>query len=34
LKVVAAGFDNFSFDLIYANPGQTLEELANDLTRR
>src|SRR6185503_3200202 len=26
-----AGFDNFSFDLIYANPGQTLEELANDL---
>jgi oxygen-independent coproporphyrinogen-3 oxidase len=32
LKVVKqAGFDNFSFDLIYANPGQTLEELANDL---
>lgn len=26
-----AGFDNFNFDLIYANPGQTLEELANDL---
>jgi len=32
LKVVKqAGFENFSFDLIYANPGQTLEELANDL---
>jgi putative oxygen-independent coproporphyrinogen III oxidase len=32
LKVVKkSGFDNFSFDLIYANPGQTLEELANDL---
>ena len=32
LKVVKqAGFDNFSFDLIYANPGQTLAELANDL---
>ena len=26
-----AGFDNFSFDLIYANPGQTLNELAADL---
>jgi oxygen-independent coproporphyrinogen III oxidase len=32
LKIVKqAGFDNFSFDLIYANPGQTLAELANDL---
>ncbi len=32
LKVVKkSGFENFSFDLIYANPGQTLEELANDL---
>src|SRR5262245_21017016 len=32
LKIVRqAGFDNFSFDLIYANPGQTLEELAADL---
>ncbi|HWO42854.1 MAG TPA: radical SAM family heme chaperone HemW [Candidatus Eisenbacteria bacterium] len=27
----SAGFDNFSLDLIYANPGQTLEELAADL---
>jgi oxygen-independent coproporphyrinogen-3 oxidase len=26
-----AGFDNFSFDLIYANPGQTLQELRADL---
>jgi oxygen-independent coproporphyrinogen-3 oxidase len=26
-----AGFNNFSFDLIYANPGQTLKELADDL---
>jgi oxygen-independent coproporphyrinogen III oxidase len=26
-----AGFDNFSLDLIYANPGQTLEELEADL---
>jgi len=26
-----AGFDNFSFDLIYANPGQSLNELAADL---
>jgi putative oxygen-independent coproporphyrinogen III oxidase len=26
-----AGFDNFSLDLIYANTGQTLEELAADL---
>jgi len=26
-----AGFDNFSLDLIYANPTQTLTELANDL---
>ena len=25
------GFDNFSFDLIYANPGQTLTELEADL---
>ena len=29
--VKQAGFDNFSFDLIYANPGQTLQELENDL---
>ena len=26
-----AGFDNFSFDLIYANPGQTLAELKDDI---
>jgi oxygen-independent coproporphyrinogen-3 oxidase len=26
-----AGFDNFSFDLIYANPGQTPTELKDDL---
>ena len=26
-----AGFDNFSLDLIYANPGQSLEELEADL---
>jgi len=26
-----AGFDNFSFDLIYAHPGQTLKELETDL---
>ena len=26
-----AGFDNFSFDLIFANPSQTLAELAADL---
>lgn len=32
LRVVKqAGFDNFSFDLIYASPGQTLAELASDL---
>jgi putative oxygen-independent coproporphyrinogen III oxidase len=32
LQVVhRAGFDNFSFDLIYANPGQTLAELEADL---
>jgi putative oxygen-independent coproporphyrinogen III oxidase len=32
LEVVQqAGFDNFSFDLIYANPGQTLAELEADL---
>jgi putative oxygen-independent coproporphyrinogen III oxidase len=32
LEVVRhAGFDNFSFDLIYANPGQTLAELEADL---
>jgi len=32
LKVVKnAGFDNFSFDLIYANPSQTLAELEADL---
>jgi oxygen-independent coproporphyrinogen-3 oxidase len=29
--VKQAGFDNFSFDLIFANPGQTLVELADDL---
>jgi oxygen-independent coproporphyrinogen-3 oxidase len=27
-----AGFENFSFDLIYANPGQTLAELEDDLS--
>src|ERR1700755_570498 len=26
-----AGFDNFSLDLLYANPSQTLTELENDL---
>ena len=32
LEVVrSAGFDNFSFDLIFANPGQTLKELEDDL---
>jgi oxygen-independent coproporphyrinogen-3 oxidase len=32
LKMVKdAGFDNFSLDLIYANPGQTLKELEADL---
>jgi oxygen-independent coproporphyrinogen III oxidase len=32
LEVVRrAGFDNFSFDLIFANPGQTLKELEDDL---
>jgi oxygen-independent coproporphyrinogen III oxidase len=29
--VVRAGFDNFSLDLIFANPGQTLKELEDDL---
>jgi oxygen-independent coproporphyrinogen-3 oxidase len=29
--VKKAGFDNFSFDLIYANPSQTLAELEADL---
>jgi oxygen-independent coproporphyrinogen III oxidase len=29
--VQAAGFDNFSLDLIYANPSQTLTDLAVDL---
>jgi oxygen-independent coproporphyrinogen-3 oxidase len=29
--VNAAGFENFSLDLIYANPGQTLNDLENDL---
>jgi len=29
--VERAGFDNFSMDLIYANPGQTLRELETDL---
>ena len=32
LEVVKkAGFDNFSLDLIFANPGQTLKELEGDL---
>ena len=31
--VRSAGFDNFSFDLIFANPGQTLKELEDDLDR-
>jgi oxygen-independent coproporphyrinogen-3 oxidase len=32
LKVVKeSGFENFSFDLIYANPGQTLADLEADL---
>jgi putative oxygen-independent coproporphyrinogen III oxidase len=32
LEVVReASFDNFSFDLIYANPGQTLAELEEDI---
>ena len=32
LKIVKqVGFENFSLDLIYANPGQSLEELAADL---
>jgi putative oxygen-independent coproporphyrinogen III oxidase len=29
--VKQAGFDNYSFDLIYANPGQTLQDLESDL---
>ncbi|MGZ8442940.1 MAG: radical SAM family heme chaperone HemW [Candidatus Binatia bacterium] len=29
--VKQSGFDNFSFDLIYANPGQTLADLEADL---
>jgi putative oxygen-independent coproporphyrinogen III oxidase len=29
--VTQVGFENFSFDLIYANPGQTLAELEADL---
>jgi oxygen-independent coproporphyrinogen III oxidase len=29
--VTRAGFDNFSFDLMFANPGQTLKELEDDL---
>jgi oxygen-independent coproporphyrinogen-3 oxidase len=29
--IVRAGFDNFSLDLIFANPGQTLKELEDDL---
>lgn len=29
--VTRAGFDNFSCDLIYANPGQTLSDMAADL---
>lgn len=32
LRIVReAGFENFSFDLIYANPGQTIEDLEADL---
>jgi len=31
LVVKHAGFENFSFDLIYANPGQTLDEVEADL---
>ena len=32
LEVIGdAGFENFSLDLIYANPGQTLRDLENDL---
>jgi putative oxygen-independent coproporphyrinogen III oxidase len=32
LQVIGdAGFENFSLDLIYANPGQTLGDLENDL---
>jgi oxygen-independent coproporphyrinogen III oxidase len=32
LQVIGdAGFENFSLDLIYANPGQTLQDLENDL---
>ena len=32
LQVIGeAGFENFSLDLIYANPGQTLRDLENDL---
>lgn len=30
-SLAGAGFDNFSLDLIYANPGQTLRDLENDL---
>jgi putative oxygen-independent coproporphyrinogen III oxidase len=34
LQVIGgAGFENFSLDLIYANPGQTLRDLENDLER-
>ena len=31
LRIVRQGFNNFSFDLIYANPGQSLKELEADL---
>jgi oxygen-independent coproporphyrinogen-3 oxidase len=31
-QVRNAGFENFSFDLIYANPGQSLKELDADLS--
>jgi oxygen-independent coproporphyrinogen-3 oxidase len=32
LRVIGdSGFENFSLDLIYANPGQTLRDLENDL---
>ncbi len=33
LEVAANTFERFSFDLIYARPGQTLEDWRNELTR-
>lgn len=30
-RVIATGFDTFSVDLIYGNPGQTLQQLEDDL---